>query len=97
MFENNYDIHQIVQTGDGSKTAFLKYLWGIREPEEALILAVHFKRVAAEKESSLGKKYFLTGRTSDVSSSEEFAYFASPKFSTALHEAVKAKNYPLVE
>ncbi|KAL8800156.1 MAG: hypothetical protein Q9182_005357 [Xanthomendoza sp. 2 TL-2023] len=97
MFENNYDIHQIVQTSDGSQTAFLRYLWEIREPEEALVLAVHFRRIAAEEASSLKKQYFLTGRTSDMCSGEELGSFASPNSRTALHEAVKANNYPLVE
>ncbi|KAL8811900.1 MAG: hypothetical protein Q9223_007426 [Gallowayella weberi] len=97
IFENDYAIHQIVQTSDGPKTEFLRYLLELREPEEALVLAVHFQRIAAKEESSLEKKYFLTGRTSDVCSSEEFEGFASPNFSTALHDAVKVNNYPLVE
>lgn len=75
---------------------FLYFLEVLKYPGKALIVAVHFQRVAADEATPSTTKFFLMGRTSDVSSDD----LEEPNvliMTTALHEAVKASNYPLVE
>ncbi|KAL8697409.1 MAG: hypothetical protein Q9201_007136 [Fulgogasparrea decipioides] len=94
LFENGCEIHQIVH----NRTAFGCYLNELAGVDEkALEVAVHFKRIAEEPTCSTKTKYFLTGRTSELSDDQEFDELVSSTFTTVLHEAVRATNYPLVE
>ncbi|KAL8645702.1 MAG: hypothetical protein Q9210_006559 [Variospora velana] len=100
MFENGLDAHRILHFDGKPKTPFLLFLQSLSEPEKALDVAVHFRRIASEEATSPEKRYFLTGRMSDLSTEkedEELLRAAATITTTALHDASKANNYALVE
>lgn len=66
-------------------------------PETALDIAVHFQRIATDETTSLGKRYFLMGRISDLRSDNDLKELLGSRSTTVLHDAVRAANYPLVE
>lgn len=58
-------------------------------------MAQHFQRIAEDETCLPERKYFLTGRVSVLSTSEDVNELGEGT-TTALHEAVKAANYGLV-
>ena len=75
-------------------TAFLDYLLHLRNGESALTVCRHFKRVASGDRTESWSYTFLTGQ--GVDKSDELGEEPSST-TTALHEAVKASNYAVVE
>ena len=74
------------------------YLKSLKQPEYSLDVASHFQRIARENTTSAREKYYLTGRIADVDTEEDHeALFDTTITTTALHDAVAAANYPLVE
>ncbi|KAI4169486.1 MAG: hypothetical protein LQ348_007266, partial [Seirophora lacunosa] len=94
LFETGFDIHYLQ---DNSKTPFMSYLRGLDRPKEALQVAVHFQRIASNRNTSSRKRYFLTGRTSDLGTEGDLEELLRSATTTALHDAVRANNYPVVE
>ncbi|KAL8949341.1 MAG: hypothetical protein Q9222_004546 [Ikaeria aurantiellina] len=88
-------------------TVFAQYLRNLHEapkvgkdrymPQEALRVAVHFKRIAMDETSTPLKRYYLTGRAFDATKAVDIEHLFSTTFTTALHDAIRACNYPLVE
>ena len=60
-------------------------------------VAVHFERIAKEETTLPDKRYYLTGRVSDLDTEEDHDNVLLYRPTTALHDAVGAGNYPLVE
>ena len=75
-------------------TAFLDYLLQLRDDDSAIAVCRHFKRVASEDRTESWTLTFLTGQ--GVDKSDELGEEPSST-TTALHEAVKASNYAVVE
>ena len=75
-------------------TVFLDYLRRLRDDNSAITVCRHFKRVAKEDKIASWTLTFLTGQ--GVDKSDELGEELSPT-TTALHEAVKASNYTVVE
>lgn len=75
----------------------MSYLRGLDRPKEALQVAVHFQRIASNRNTSSRKRYFLTGRTSDLGTEGDLEELLRSATTTALHDAVRANNYPVVE
>lgn len=73
------------------------FLQSLKQPEHALNVAVHFERMAKEETTLPDKRYYLTGRVSDLDTEEDFENVLLYRPTTALHDAVGAGNYPLVE
>ncbi|KAL9026635.1 MAG: hypothetical protein Q9180_007455 [Flavoplaca navasiana] len=74
------------------------YLKSLKQPEYSLDVASHFQRIAGENTTSPREKYYLTGRIADVDTEEDHeALLDTAITTTALHDAVAAANYPLVE
>ncbi|KAL8959413.1 MAG: hypothetical protein Q9193_003722 [Seirophora villosa] len=89
LFENGLDAHRILLS-DGRPN--------LTEPQKALDVAVHFHRIASEEATSPEKRYFLAGRTSDLSTEQDDKeLLRAAATTTALHDASKATNYTLVE
>ncbi|KAL8725253.1 MAG: hypothetical protein Q9181_006478 [Wetmoreana brouardii] len=97
LMENGFDIHQIVQHQHVSKSAFLWYLYSLDDSEKALDVAVHFQRIAEHDDCPPENKFYLVGRTSDISIVDSHNESPFPTMTTALHDAVEAHNYPLVQ
>ncbi|KAL9017410.1 MAG: hypothetical protein Q9185_005288 [Variospora sp. 1 TL-2023] len=98
MFENGLDAHRILIVNGKPKTPFLLFLQSLTEPEKALDVAVHFHRIASEEATLPEKRYFLTGRTSDLSTEQDDdKLLRAATTTTALHDASRATNYVLVE
>ena len=75
-------------------TAFLDYLLRLRNDYSAITVCSHFKRIAKEDRIESWTLTFLTGH--GVDNSDELGEEISSS-TTALHEAVKASNYAVVE
>ena len=73
------------------------FLQSLKQPEHALDVAVHFERMAKEETTLPEKRYYLTGRVSDLDTEEDLENVLLYRPTTALHDAVGAGNYPLVE
>ncbi|KAL8930555.1 MAG: hypothetical protein Q9208_000739 [Pyrenodesmia sp. 3 TL-2023] len=97
LFERGFEIHSPVAVDWGERTQFMWFLKSLKQPEYALDVAAHFQRIAREDTTSLREKYFLTGRTADVDTEEDHEALLNSHTTTALHDAVGATNYPLVE
>ncbi|KAL8633090.1 hypothetical protein Q9189_001168 [Teloschistes chrysophthalmus] len=95
LFENGCNLADIVHHDGESATAFLWYLLQLDIDEQALRVAQHFQRIAEDETCLPERKYFLTGRVSVLSTSEDVNELGEGT-TTALHEAVKAANYGLV-
>ena len=69
-----------------------------KQPEYALDVTAHFQRIAREDATPPRERYYLTGGTADVDTEEDHeALLNTRTTTTALHDAVGAANYPLVE
>ena len=79
------------------RTPFKCFLQSLKQPEHALDVAVHFERMAKEETTLPAKRYYLTGRVSDLDTEEDHENVLLYRPTTALHDAVGAGNYPLVE
>lgn len=79
------------------RTPFMCFLQSLKQPEHALDVAVHFERMAKEETTLPDKRYYLTGRVSDLDTEEDLENVLLYRPTTALHDAVGAGNYPLVE
>ncbi|KAL8937565.1 MAG: hypothetical protein Q9216_004362 [Gyalolechia sp. 2 TL-2023] len=98
LLELGFDIHKAFKNkGACEATPFLRYLEGLDVPEKALDIAVHFQRIATDETTSLGTRYFLMGRISDLRSDNDLKELLNSRSTTVLHDAVRAANYPLVE
>ncbi|KAL8637270.1 MAG: hypothetical protein Q9228_005438 [Teloschistes exilis] len=95
LFENGCNLADIVRHDGESATAFLWYLRQADSHEQALRVAQHFQRITEDDTCLPERKYFLTGRVSVLSTSEDVNELKEGT-TTALHEAVKAGNYALV-
>ncbi|KAI4245681.1 MAG: hypothetical protein L6R42_010127, partial [Xanthoria sp. 1 TBL-2021] len=73
------------------------FLQSLKQPEHALDVAVHFERIAKEETTPPDKRYYLTGSVSDLDTEEDQENLLLFRPTTALHDAVGAGNYPLVE
>ena len=73
------------------------FLQGLKQPKHALDVAVHFERMAQEETTLPDKRYYLTGRVADLDTEEDHENVLQHRPTTALHDAVGAGNYPLVE
>ncbi len=79
-------------------TQFRWFLQTLKQPEYALEVAAHFQRIAKEDATPPRERYYLTGRAVDVDTEEDHeALLNIHTTTTALHDAVGAANYPLVE
>ena len=85
-------------------TIFLAYLLTLRHDANATILCQHFRRIAMQDTTESSTVTFLTGQPADVlqdaqDSMEDTGIDMHGNIlsTTALHEAVKASNYHLVE
>ena len=72
----------------------MNYLLKLRNDQSAIAVCRHFKRVAKEDRTESWTLTFLTGQ--GVDKSDELGEETSSR-TTALHEAVKASNYAVVE
>lgn len=72
----------------------MEYLLQLRHDDSAIAVCRHFRRVASEDRIESWTLTFLTGQ--GVDKSDELGEEASST-TTALHEAVKASNYAVVE
>ncbi|KAL9007611.1 MAG: hypothetical protein Q9180_009614, partial [Flavoplaca navasiana] len=98
LFESGVEIHPTVVVDRVENTQFMWYLKSLKQPEYSLDVASHFQRIARENTTSAREKYYLTGRIADVDTEEDHeALFDTTITTTALHDAVAAANYPLVE
>ncbi|KAL8908086.1 MAG: hypothetical protein Q9171_005604 [Xanthocarpia ochracea] len=98
LFERGFEIHSTVVAEWGECTQFRCFLQTLKEPEHALDVAAHFQRIASEDATPPRERYYLTGRTADVDTKEDYeALLNTHTTTTALHDAVGAANYPLVE
>ena len=75
-------------------TAFLEYLLNLREDSSGIMVCRHFRRVATDDRTESWTTTFLTGQPSDLVDEETQDRLC---LTTALHEAVKASNYAVVE
>lgn len=73
------------------------FLQSLKQPEHALDVAVHFERIAKEETTPPDKRYYLTGSVSELDTEEDQENLLLLRPTTALHDAVGAGNYPLVE
>ncbi|KAL8918638.1 MAG: hypothetical protein Q9172_005331 [Xanthocarpia lactea] len=98
LFERGFQIHSTVVVEWGECTQFRWFLQTLKQPEHALDVAAHFQRIAREDATPPRERYYLTGRTADVDTEEDHeALLNTHTTTTALHDAVGAANYPLVE
>ncbi|KAL8997738.1 MAG: hypothetical protein Q9169_003067 [Polycauliona sp. 2 TL-2023] len=97
LFERGFEIHSTRAASGPETTQFMRFLQSLEQPEHALRLAIHFQRIAREDTTSPGKRYFLTGRTANVDTEEDHKALFNTYTTTALHDAVRAANYSLVE
>ncbi|KAL9629757.1 MAG: hypothetical protein Q9204_005093 [Flavoplaca sp. TL-2023a] len=98
LFESGVEIHPTVVVDRVENTQFMWYLKSLKQPEYSVDVASHFQRIAGENTTSPREKYYLTGRVADVDTEEDHeALFDTTITTTALHDAVAAANYPLVE
>ncbi|KAL8664465.1 MAG: hypothetical protein Q9202_003015 [Teloschistes flavicans] len=96
LFEHGCDLADILHHDGESATAFLWYLRQAYRDEQALKVTMYFQRIADDETCPLKRRYFLTGRVSVLTTNEDVSELMEEGMTTALHEAVKAANYPLV-
>ncbi|MCJ1471516.1 hypothetical protein MMC13_000156 [Lambiella insularis] len=83
------------KVGSNSRTAFGSYLWSLQDDTQAILICRHFKRLAELDNIIPSARFYLTGQPSDLADEQET--YSQAFSTTALHEAVRASNYDVVE
>lgn len=78
-------------------SVFLRYLLCLGNEHRAIILCQHFRRIAIEDTTESRAIDFMTGQSADIPEADRNNPHEQFRQTTALHEAVHASNYILVE
>ncbi|KAL9596349.1 MAG: hypothetical protein Q9219_005866 [cf. Caloplaca sp. 3 TL-2023] len=100
LLEKGLDICRSHPTGEGKinqRTVFMTFLQHLNEPVYALDVARHFQRISMDTTTSPAIRYYMSGRSDDLDTQDDLEALYRVTITTALHDAVRAKNYALVE